>query len=390
MSIEGRLTIDLSATPEGVGQARIASSRALGVARVFVGKTADETVRTLPLMFSVCGVAQGAAAAQACERAVGIKADRETEAVRALLVAFEALREHLLRVVMDWRRFLGLKARTDDPLRVMRLCAAARRTLDPDAKAFRIGASVPLDLQEARPFVGEAVRLVEELVVGEPLAVWRARTTAGDLEDWAKEDGPPACGLVRAVLDRGWADAGRADVRFLPELADDVLAAKLFGAEIEAFVAAPTWDGVPRETSAFARQAASPLVADVSHVYGSALLARLTARLVDIVELPRAMSEIIDRGGNGSNSEAAGSDTDGRGLGQVEAARGRLVHGAEIEGNMVRSYVILAPTEWNFHAAGGAAQGLADIAERAEDVHEIADLFVTSVDPCVAYEVRVA
>jgi coenzyme F420-reducing hydrogenase alpha subunit len=76
-------------------------------------------------------------------------------------------------------------------------------------------------------------------------------------------------------------------------------------------------------------------------------------------------------------------------LAQVEAARGRLVHGVEIEDGIVRRYAILAPTEWNFHSDGGAALGLADIAGRERDAREIADLFVTTVDPCVGYELRV-
>lgn len=389
MSIEGRLTIDLCSTPDGGRQARIVSSRPLGLARAFVGKTADEAVRTLPLMFSVCGLAQGAAAAQACERASGIEADGDTQAVRALLVSFETLREHLLRAVTDWNRFLGFKPRTDDTLRVMRLCATARRQLDPGSNAFSIGSGVWLDEDKSGPLIGEAVRLIEEFVLGEPLGVWRTRTSVSDLEEWAREEGTAARQLVHAVLGRGWADAGRADVRFLPDLDEAKLASKLFGAETDSFVAAPTWEGTPHETSAFARQAAHPLVADVSRVHGGALLARLAARLVEIAELPQTMNATVDGVGAGRKAEPQKQELNGRGVGHVEAARGRLVHGVEIEDNVVQRYVILAPTEWNFHAAGGAARGLADIAVRDEDVHEIADLFVTSVDPCVAYEVRV-
>ncbi len=73
----------------------------------------------------------------------------------------------------------------------------------------------------------------------------------------------------------------------------------------------------------------------------------------------------------------------------MEAARGRLVHGVEIEDDIVRRYAILAPTEWNFHWHGAAAHGLADIAGRGSDVRALADLFVTAVDPCVGYELKV-
>jgi uptake hydrogenase large subunit len=391
MSIEGRLTIDLDRGADGSGRAQISSSRPLGLAQAFVGKTAEETVRTLPLLFAVCGIAQGAASTEACERALGIEADGETRALRRLLVCLETLREHLVRAVMDWRRFLGLEPRSDEMLRVMRLCANARRSLDPKTFVFTIGAGVGLDRARAMPAIAEAAQLVEDLVLGEPIEAWRARVSTSDFEDWCAADKTPAQQLVSAVLDRGWESAGQAAVSFLPDLPDAGLAECLFGPDTEAFIAAPTWNGIPRETTAFARQAASPLVGDVTRLYGSGLLARLAGLLVEIAELPRIMSEIVENCAVENEPEGRddGRPMPGRGLAHVEAARGRLVHGVEIEDNIVRRYAILAPTEWNFHGEGGAVRGLAHIAGRAENVREIADLFVTAVDPCVGYELRV-
>ena len=52
---------------------------------------------------------------------------------------------------------------------------------------------------------------------------------------------------------------------------------------------------------------------------------------------------------------------DGVGLGQVQAARGLLVHRVAIRAGRVADYRILAPTEWNFHPQGAAALGLATL-----------------------------
>ncbi len=51
---------------------------------------------------------------------------------------------------------------------------------------------------------------------------------------------------------------------------------------------------------------------------------------------------------------------------------------------MVTDYVILAPTEWNFHPQGVAAKALAGI--RKEDV---ARMIIMSIDPCVDYELEI-
>lgn len=396
MSVEGRLTIDLDRAADGSGRAAIVSSRPLGLARAFVGRNADEAVRMLPVLFNVCGLAQGSASVQACERAMAIEADCETCCVRSLLVGVETLREHLVRAVMDWPRFLGSEPQTDDMLRSMRLCMRLRRTLDPDAKALAIGGRGRFDRARFTADMQEMVRLIEDLVVGEPVDAWRGRDAAS-LEVWAEAAKTPSQRLVPLVLDRGWAAAGRAETRFLPELADDDLADELLGGDNEDFVAAPTWQGVPCETSALSRQAQVPLVRELARRYGSGLLTRIAARLVEIVELPRIMTGLVEELSAASTPAADADENEtsqrtprsGRGLAQVEAARGRLVHGVEIEDDIVRRYAILAPTEWNFHWHGAAAHGLADIAGRGSDVRALADLFVTAVDPCVGYELKV-
>jgi coenzyme F420-reducing hydrogenase alpha subunit len=395
MSVEGRLTIDLDRAADGSGRAAIASSRPLGLARVFVGKTADETVRTLPVLFNVCGLAQGTAAAQACERALSIEVGRQTQCIRQLLVGVETLREHLVRAVMDWPRFLGQEPETDDMLRAMRLCMRLRRTLDPDSTALAIGGWAQLDAAKFSTEMAEMARLIEELVLGEPLEAWRVRTTAARFAAWAAAARTPSQRLVRHVLDEEWADAGRAETRFLPDVEDDDLAERLLGEGNADFVATPTWDGTPCETSALARQAESPLVRALKRSHGSGLLTRIAARLVEIADLPQQMTTLAEhsaalRSNAPETARPASAKTgSGRGLAQVEAARGRLAHGVEIEDNIVRRYAILAPTEWNFHGGGAAVRGLADIAGRNGDVRALADLFITAVDPCVGYELKV-
>ena len=84
-----------------------------------------------------------------------------------------------------------------------------------------------------------------------------------------------------------------------------------------------------------------------------------------------------------------GAARDGVGVGQIEAARGRLAHAVELNGEKVSRCSILAPTEWNFYPEGAAARGLARIAERGgKHCADLARLFVTAVDPCVGADVE--
>ena len=77
------------------------------------------------------------------------------------------------------------------------------------------------------------------------------------------------------------------------------------------------------------------------------------------------------------------------GISQVEAARGRLVHRVVCDDGVVSDYRIVAPTEWNFHATGSVADGLAHLATDRPDVVQQADLFLTLMDPCVGWSLEV-
>ena len=78
------------------------------------------------------------------------------------------------------------------------------------------------------------------------------------------------------------------------------------------------------------------------------------------------------------------------GIGQVEAARGRLVHCVELERGVVKHYQILAPTEWNFHPLGVVARGLETLTTKNEILlRKQADLLINAIDPCVGYDITV-
>ena len=152
----------------------------------------------------------------------------------------------------------------------------------------------------------------------------------------------------------------------------------------------PIGKGLPRETSPLTRSADHPLVDALKTDEGFGLVARLVACLSELSRIPAQLLAILDTLDEGTQLEEQPLRGAGVGIGQIEAARGRLVHAVELMDEKVSRYRILAPTEWNFHPEGAAARGLAHIAERGgEHCTDLARLFVTAVDPCVGADVRV-
>ena len=384
MSIEGRLTITLRPDAEGSGRAEIASSRPIGLARGFVGRRPEQVVRELPLLFSVCGIAQAAASVSACAQAIDLAEPAPTARARRLLVLAESLREHLLRLAWEPT---GRDAPEIRP--IMAFVPALRAALAPDQELFALGAAPRADAEKAREQVAALDGLLRDLVFGEAPGAWLGRVEPAAFERWAREQTTPAAGLAARLLRKGWAESGAHATAFLPALSDDRLFERLTGAEGEAFAARPDWDGRLYETTSLARQRGQPLVAALLAERGSGLLTRLAARLVEVARLPGEMHALLAPD-EPAGQAAEGTLGGGRGLAQVEAARGRLAHGVVVEGDRVADYRILAPTEWNFHPEGGVAQSLAGL-DGSDDngLRERAGLLIEAVDPCVGYELVV-
>lgn len=91
------------------------------IAAFFCGRAADAVASQLPMLYSVCGRAQGLAARLVLAAARGAV----TEPAVDPAVLAEARRERLMRLLLDWPRALGLPERAD------LLAEGVRRTADP-------------------------------------------------------------------------------------------------------------------------------------------------------------------------------------------------------------------------------------------------------------------
>jgi len=211
-------------------------------------------------------------------------------------------------------------------------------------------------------------------ILGVPPAQFLKLRDLAEFDAWLDASPTMAKAYLRQIVARGWQGLGTVSTRFLPDLAGSQLQTLM--AE-RSFSIRPEWHGHPQETGPLARQSAHPLVAALSARHGAALLTRLVARLVDLAKIPAQMTTC--------ESPVHGQ----RGVGIVETARGRLVHAAKLERGKIVNYGILAPTEWNFHPQGVAVQALAGL-QQTGDRTARANALVEAIDPCVAFEVKVA
>ncbi len=385
---EGSIRVGLTVRDGAVQRVDLASSRTVSACRVFVGRRPDDVVAMADGLYTVCGRAQSIAALEALEAACGVEPPDPARRIgRGLSVLGEMLREHSERLLIDWPARLG----QPDHAKAAR---GLRITVD------ALLALVPADTVRwhAGPVRGALAAGCAEAIVN-ALEKELAAALLGDMsqpltgiedelgfERWLRGGGGLAW-LPGALRGAGLADTGASDCPPMPEL-DVVELHRRLGEDGERFAARPDWSGTVFETGPLARQWRHPVVAAARGRVGAGVLARVTARLLELAGIPRQMRALLAgaevRGANAMRYAPA----DGSGLAVLETACGRLAHRVSVDGERVACYRTLAPPEWNFHPMGPLVTGL--VGRPAADAAQAscrARLAAAALDPCVDLEI---
>lgn len=388
VTTEGKLHIDMNWDGATANAVAVRSSRPLQASRLTIGKPVQDAVDTVPLLFSVCGRAQGVAAVMATEAALGIEVAGLLRAVRARLIIGEAIQEHLWRILLDWPRQTGIQPRV--PL-MTELCAGIGQVAKPLIATGgwkTIGGRPDADYDGVWLAFSRALKnALRREVFGCDPAQWLELGTQQEFEAWYGKTGTLAAEILRNLAQCARFGASkvaampRPDGIWLQEIAEAMQGDAAFSQQ-------PNWQGAALETGALARQRQHPLLRALTATEGNSVFTRVVARLIELTRLANAMRAVPD------NARAGwiGSQSLGKGVGiaWVETARGLLMHRVASDGSRIIDYRTIAPTEWNFHANGALVQGLRGMPAASGAVaRSKAEWLVQSLDPCVAYEIRV-
>jgi uptake hydrogenase large subunit len=352
----GKLSLDVLWDGGLVSGTDIRSTRPMA-AQLLKGKTPEQVLHVVPLLFSVCGRAQGAAA-NAALRAARRSAWPEFARVEHSIVC-EAIQEHLWRLMLDWPKLLGL------PRQEQRF-----------ASWYGMLRKISAGEMEMVGFLRE----FERECLGIPLADWRGLDDYGSLQSWWRKANCTLAKLLAKLAELVHVKPVNV-LSLLPAWTAQDAQQACAGRWNADFSARPDWQGDAPETGAWAYYADKPLLHDVLQQSGSKALTRLLARIVDVVEMVT---------GHAALRLDAASPAEGEGIAVARTARGLLMHHVRLAEENVAAYEIVAPTEWNFHPAGAFALDLSGLIEKdMERVKQLAHIEALSLDPCVAYEIGI-
>ena len=387
-NIEGLITVDLNLLANGKTQVNVLSNRPVQACQIMVGKTPEQVLTMLPLMFSVCGVAQARSALMAITQQLEMKLPHAAETGRDFLVIMETAREQLLRIFMDWPELFDLPHNNKLFPYISGLLNAVKPALFKDGRAFQLDSEFDPDFEQLDHLIFELERHLSEHVYHQPLNEWLSIHDMPGIEKWIQHSDSIAAQTVSIILSNNWENQGATKSDFLPELDKDELLIRFDSRQSREFIAQPDWQGLQYETTPLSRQHAHPMVDKLKLEFGNALITRWMARLVELARIPGQLRSLICEMKKTAKNSV--NNTSNTGIAQVEAARGRLIHRVAVKNNKISQYQILAPTEWNFHPHGLIKSSLQNIQNTNPDqLKSVAGLLINAIDPCVGYELRV-
>lgn len=377
MTPAGEIQIVLTHRAGQVEAVNIVSTRP-EAARVLVGKTPEQVLSMVPLLFSLCGNAQAYVALLACRAVLQMPAEPETDAARECLLQLETVREHAWRILLDWPILLGQPADKIALAALLKLDRQFRSCLFKDGEAFKLDSQLQIDAPRLQSLLAELAGLIDQAIFAGGLSGFLAASNEAQLRDWLADNVAMSAELLSSLYQRDWQALGASDVACLPTLDQAELHRQLQEKDLSAFCRAPRWQGRCCESTPLSRQQAQPLIAELLSRYGNGLLVRFAAVLLEVAAVPQGLTP--------SSVTMPASAAEGIGLAQVQAARGLLIHRLALRQGRVYDYRIVAPTEWNFHPDGVLAQGLKSLrVADADGLRQQAEWLINAVDPCVQY-----
>lgn len=347
MNPEGQIHIQLVWDGGAIRSVAITPRGLADAARLLNGKTPAQAGAIVPLLFSLCGRAQGVAAAlalDAAQGALGVAPSQE----RAVLS--EAFQESAWRFLVDLPQRYGLAPEVQALAALRKLC----------------GGDLP-----GGQLAGQLDQFLAQHLFGCPPRQWRERAAHGDA--WLADAPQPFATVMQKLhAEGGW---GAKNISLLRDFDTGEMVEKLLPALLGQadFARYPTWCGEPAETGVLARSETD---------YGGSVSARFAARLDELAGLAEALRDSDALPAKPWCRHALVAEN--AGLAWVQTARGLLLHYARVENGAVADYRIVAPTEWNFHPQGAYARGLiGKAAESPAAARRDAELLLLALDPCV-------
>ncbi|CAB5507562.1 hypothetical protein [uncultured Gammaproteobacteria bacterium] len=387
MSIEGKIVIKVVIEASDIKKVLISSSRPLHITQLFAGQSIQKVATTLDALYQLCNTAHRFAFLHLLDKCKVISLSKNEIMACQLLLDLETIREHCFSIATKWR--------IDDSNKINKNIVDLFATLrEINTTLFLTGNPLSLEKKTLQPFSGInslVAKLEQQLMlelVGEQFHSETILSNSENFEYWIKTQSSDCALFLHNIQQSQSSGLGSVDSLFLPNITTEEIITLL---NDDGFIGQPTYKNICYETTPYSRQKKHPLIQKLSAKYGNGVLSRYASQLLEIFELLKGVKHnYVNLYSEDIHYDINTSTVVNTAVVEVEAARGKLMHSLTIQGEEIKSYRILSPTQWNFHPQGVLKQMIQSLDfQNKQDLVNKITLLTNAIDPCVGYTIEI-
>ena len=387
MSIEGEIKISVVARSGQVESVSITSTRPLHITKLFAGKSIDSVADIMNALYQLCNTAHRFAFLRLLDESAVITLSQNEIQAYKLLLDLETIREHCFSIASKWSQDTDNLVDTN----IINLLATLKEinsTLFANTDALSLADKELQSFNSIDELIIKLDQQLQNLLIGSKNNSESIFTDMNSFNNWLQVGKSKSVIFLNYLQQHRLNKIGDVKVSHLPDLNLQEVSTLLNN---DAYIQHPSYQEITCETTPYSRQSKHQFIKQLVNAHGNGVLTRAVSQLLEVFELLHKVKHDyrdIESENISYNIQLPVLETSA--LVQLEAARGRLVHQLSIENEKIKTYQILAPTEWNFHPEGVLNHMIKSLNfTDKEDLIKRVRLLVNAIDPCVGYSVEV-
>jgi len=384
MPIEGEIKITVAGNSGMVETVSITSTRPLHITQLFKDKSIETVADLINTLYHLCNTAHRFSYFRLLDNSGVISLSKNEISAYQLLLDLETIREHCFSISTKWRHGAD-NAIDSNIVKLLTILKEINTTLFTGSDPLSL---MDKELQAFSSIDKLIVKLenqIELLLIGDQSEDVYPFLDYDSFNNWLQKSDSQSAIFLNSLKENNLGDV---EAFHLPDL-DLKSVGKLM--QNTGFIKQPTYQNTIYESTPYSRQSNHKLIKQLFSIYGNGLFTRAVAQLLEVFELLNNIkSSYTNIEFEKISYDIQPFSAESKSLVQLEAARGRLFHQIFAEDGKIKSYQILAPTEWNFHPQGVLSRMIETVKYKSEqDLVNQIKLLVDVVDPCVGYSIEI-
>lgn len=387
MPIEGEIKINVVAKSGMVETVSITSTRPLHITQLFKDKSIETVADLINTLYHLCNTAHRFSYLQLLDNSGVISLSKNEISAYQLLLDLETIREHCFSISTKWRQDTA-KAIDTNIVKILTTLKEINTTLFTESDPLSLMDKELHAFSDIDKLIVKLENQIKLLLIGDQSEDVYPFVDYDSFNNWLQKSDSQSANFLNSLKKNNFDNLGDVEAFHLPDL-NPKRVGKLM--QNTGFIKQPTYQDTIYESTPYSRQSNHKLIKQLFNIYGNGLFARSVAQLLEVFELLNNIkSRYTGIEFEKISYEIQSFGVESKSLVCLEAARGRLFHQMSTEGGKIKSYQILAPTEWNFHPQGVLSRMIEVITYKNEkDLIDQIMLLANAVDPCVGYSIEI-